>query len=65
MRHRRGDALEVGSAERFDGVLCFGLLHRVENPLGLLRRLIGLLVPVGRLLVETYGVTLTATSIRA
>ena len=42
--------------ERFDVVFCFGILHRVENPLGLLRRLAALLAPGGRLLVETYGV---------
>ena len=53
----RGDALAlVDTAERFDVILCFGILHRVENPLGLLRALGGLLAPGGRLLVETYGV---------
>ena len=53
----RGDALElVGTGERFDVIFCFGILHRVENPLGLLRGLGGLLAPGGRLLVETYGV---------
>jgi tRNA (mo5U34)-methyltransferase len=53
----RGDALELADMdERFDVVLCFGILHRVENPLGLLRVLGGVLAPGGRLLVETYGV---------
>jgi tRNA (mo5U34)-methyltransferase len=54
----RGDvlALAADTEERFDVVLCFGILHRVENPLGLLRLLGGLLAPAGRLLVETYGV---------
>ena len=53
----RGDALAlVDTAERFDVILCFGILHRVENPLGLLRGLGGLLAPGGRLLVETLGV---------
>ena len=34
----RGDALAlVDTGERFDVVVCFGILHRVENPLGLLR----------------------------
>jgi tRNA (mo5U34)-methyltransferase len=57
VRYRRGDALALdASGERFDVVLCFGILHRVENPLGLLRRLAALLVPGGRLLVETYGI---------
>ena len=53
----RGDAMGlVSTGERFDVVVCFGILHRVENPLGLLRILGGLLAPAGRLLVETYGV---------
>ena len=57
VQYRRGDALALdGSAESFDVVLCFGILHRVENPLGLLRRLAALLAPGGRLLVETYGI---------
>ena len=37
-------------------MLCFEILHRVESPLGLLRRLAALLAPGGRLLVETYGI---------
>jgi tRNA (mo5U34)-methyltransferase len=57
VQYRRGDALALdASVERFDVVLCFGILHRVENPLGLLRRLAELLAPGGRLLVETYGI---------
>jgi tRNA (mo5U34)-methyltransferase len=53
----RGDALElVDTGERFDVILCFGILHRIENPLGLLRLLGALLAPGGRLLVETYGI---------
>ena len=53
----RGDALALAdSDERFDMVLCFGILHRVENPLGLLRVLGSLLAPGGRMLVETYGI---------
>ena len=52
----RGDALALTSAgECFDVVFCFGILHRVENPLGLLRTLGALLSPGGRVLVETYG----------
>ena len=48
----RGDALElVDTGERFDVILCFGILHRIENPLGLLRLLGRLLAPGGRLLV--------------
>jgi tRNA (mo5U34)-methyltransferase len=56
VEYRRGDALALSSAdERFDLVFCFGILHRVENPLGLLRGLGELLSPGGRMLVETYG----------
>jgi hypothetical protein len=65
VRHRRGDAARGRLRRALRCRPLLRLLHRVENPLGLLRRLIGLLVPAGRLLVETYGVTLTATSIRA
>ena len=42
--------------ERFDLVHCFGILHRVENPLGLLRVLRGRTASGGTVLVETYGV---------
>ena len=42
--------------ERFDFVYCFGILHRVENSLGLLRVLRGRTVDGGTVLVETYGV---------
>jgi tRNA (mo5U34)-methyltransferase len=53
----RGDALALAdTGERFDVVICFGILHRVENPLGLLRGLWRLLSPGGRMLMETYGV---------
>ena len=55
---RRADAQALtDTGERFDVIFCFGILHRVENPLGLLRGLAGLLEPGGRLLVETYGVS--------
>jgi tRNA (mo5U34)-methyltransferase len=55
VEYRRGDAQALTGDERFDVIFCFGILHRVENPLGLLRVLGGLLEPGGRLLVETYG----------
>ena len=45
-----------GLEERFDFIFCFGLLHRVENPLGLLRILARRLAPRGRMLIETYGI---------
>ncbi len=57
VEYRREDARALTDTdERFDFIFCFGILHRVENPLGLLRRLGGLLKPGGRVLVETYGV---------
>ncbi|GAA1192189.1 tRNA (mo5U34)-methyltransferase [Kitasatospora gansuensis] len=56
VEYRQADALDLaGERERFDFVYCCGMLHRVENPLGVLRVLGGLLAPGGRLLVETYG----------
>ena len=60
--YRRGDALALeGAGEPFDAVLCFGILHRVENPLGMLRRLAARLAPGGRLLIETYGIASEGT----
>ena len=41
--------------ETFDLVLCFGILHRVENPLGLLKILRRRLAGGGRVLLETLG----------
>ena len=57
VEYRRMDAFELDrSDERFDVVYCFGILHRVENPLGLLRVLRGRTASGGIVLVETYGV---------
>jgi tRNA (mo5U34)-methyltransferase len=57
VEYRCMDALEiVGTQERFDYIFCFGILHRVENPLGLLRALAGALNRGGRILIETYGI---------
>ena len=57
VEYRRMDAFALdGLEERFDLVYCFGILHRVENPLGLLRVLRGRTVSGGMVLVETYGV---------
>jgi tRNA (mo5U34)-methyltransferase len=51
------DAFELDRLEeQFDLIFCFGILHRVENPLGLLRLLRGRLAAGGCILVETYGV---------
>ena len=57
VEYRRMDAFELDRLqERFDLVYCFGILHRVENPLGLLRVLRARTVRGGTVLVETYGV---------
>ena len=45
-----------GHGRAFRRIFCFGILHRVENPLGLMRALGERLAPGGRLLVETYGI---------
>jgi tRNA (mo5U34)-methyltransferase len=41
--------------ETFDFILCFGILHRVDNPMGLLKVLRRRLSAEGRVLLETYG----------
>lgn len=57
VEYRRVDAFELDRLdERFDLVYCFGILHRVENPLGLLRVLRGRTASGGTVLIETYGV---------
>ena len=57
VEYRRMDAFELDRLdERFELVYCFGILHRVENPLGLLRLLRGRTASGGTVLVETYGV---------
>ncbi|MBA2239639.1 MAG: methyltransferase domain-containing protein [Solirubrobacterales bacterium] len=54
--YRRLDAFDLDELdETFDLVLCFGILHRVENPLGLLKVLRRRLAAGGRVLVETHG----------
>jgi tRNA (mo5U34)-methyltransferase len=55
--YQRMDAFELASLEeRFDLVYCFGILHRVENPLGLLRVMRSRTTSGGAVLLETYGV---------
>ena len=52
----RLDAFDLDELdETFDLVLCFGILHRVENPLGLLKILRRRLAGGGRVLLETLG----------
>jgi tRNA (mo5U34)-methyltransferase len=56
VEYRRMDAFALAElGERFDLVLCFGILHRVENPLGLLRVLRTVTAERGTVLVESYG----------
>ncbi len=63
VEYMRVDAFDLDRLdERFDLVFCFGILHRVENPLGLLRVLRRRLAPGGELLLETYGVASSAAS---
>jgi tRNA (mo5U34)-methyltransferase len=57
VNYRRLDALDVDRlGETFDVILCFGILHRVEAPLTLMRVLGECLAPAGRIILETYGV---------
>ena len=54
--YRRLDAFDLDELdETFDLILCFGILHRVENPLGLLKILRRRLAAGGRVLLETHG----------
>lgn len=56
VEYRRVDAFSLRDIEeRFDFIFCFGILHRVENPLGLLNVLTSRLAEGGRILIETYG----------
>ena len=54
--YRTLDAFDLDQVDAtFDLVLCFGILHRVENPLGLLRILARRTAEGGRVLLETHG----------
>jgi SAM-dependent methyltransferase len=57
VEYRRLDAFDLDRLdERFDLALCFGLLHRVEDPAALLGVLREQMHQGGVVLVETYGV---------
>jgi tRNA (mo5U34)-methyltransferase len=61
VEYRRMDALDVRElGERFDVVLCFGILHRVTDPIALLQALADVLAPGGEVVLETYGSRLAA-----
>ena len=61
VEYHRLDALDVRKlGERFDVVLCFGVLHRVTDPIALLRALADVLTPGGEIVLETYGSHLPA-----
>ena len=56
VEYHRMDALDVRElGDRFDVVLCFGILHRVTDPIGLLKALADVLNPGGEVVLETYG----------
>jgi tRNA (mo5U34)-methyltransferase len=56
VEYRRLDAFDLDQLEEtFDFILCFGILHRVDNPMGLLKVLRRRLSAEGRVLLETYG----------
>jgi tRNA (mo5U34)-methyltransferase len=56
VEYRRLDAFDLDAlGERFDFVFCCGILHRVEDPLGLLAVLRRRLLEGGEMLLETYG----------
>ena len=59
--YKRIDALDVHRlGERFDVALCLGILHRVTDPISLLRALVDVLAPGGEIVLETYGSHLPA-----
>ncbi len=56
VEYRRLNAFDLDQLEEtFDFILCFGILHRVDNPMGLLKVLRRRLSAEGRVLLETYG----------
>lgn len=63
VEYRRMDAMDVRDLdERFDVVLCFGILHRVTDPIALLQTLADVLTPGGEVILETYGSHLSRTT---
>jgi tRNA (mo5U34)-methyltransferase len=61
VEYRQMDGFAVRELEqRFDVVLCFGILHRVTDPIAFLQTLADVLAPGGEIVLETYGSTLDA-----
>ena len=61
VEYRRMDAVDLHELEeRFDVALCFGILHRVTDPIRLLRALADVLAAGGEIVLETYGSNLPA-----
>jgi SAM-dependent methyltransferase len=57
VEYRRLEASRLDElGETFDFVFCLGILHRVTDPVGLLRLLRARLADGGRVLLETYGI---------
>ena len=58
VEYRRLNAFDLDQLdEAFDLIICFGILHRVDSPMGLLKVLRRRLSAEGRVLLETYGST--------
>jgi tRNA (mo5U34)-methyltransferase len=56
VEYRRMDALDVRElGEQFDVALCFGMLHRVTDPVAMLQALADRLTAGGEVVLETYG----------
>jgi tRNA (mo5U34)-methyltransferase len=61
VEYRCMDALDVQELdEQFDVALCFGILHRVTDPVAMLQALADRLTPGGEVVLETYGSRLPA-----
>ena len=61
VEYRQMDAFDVRELnETFDVALCFGILHRVTDPVALLQTLADVVEPGGEIVLETYGSRLDA-----
>ena len=61
VEYRQMDAFDVRQLnETFDVALCFGILHRVTDPVALLQTLADVVEPGGEIVLETYGSRLNA-----